>query len=135
MIGIGTIVETDYHRGRDNIHWHGLDIHNPVFVVSSLTIIGFVVGVLVFQTPAAAALGELRTFLTSTFDWVFMSAGNLFVLFCLLLVATSKGRVHVGGPAALPNYSTGAWFATVFTVGLSIGLMFFGVAEPVAHFL
>ena len=122
-------------RGQDNVQLLGLDIHNPVFVVSSLTIIAFVSGVLVFQAGAAAAFGALRAWLMSTFDWVFMSAGNLFVLFCLMLVVTPLGRVRLGGADARPDYSRSAWFAMLFAAGIGIGLMFFGVSEPVEHFL
>ena len=130
-----TLAKTDYVLGRDNVRWFGLDVHNPVFVVSSLTIVGFVAAALVFQASAAAFFGALRTWLTSTFDWVFMGAGNLFLLFCLTLIVTPMGRVRLGGPGARPDYSTGAWFAMLFAAGMGIGLMFFGVAEPVAHFL
>ena len=122
-------------RGQDNVQLLGLDIHNPVFVVSSLTIIAFVSGVLVFQAGAAIAFGALRAWLMSTFDWVFMSAGNLFVLFCLMLVVTPLGRVRLGGADARPDYSRSAWFAMLFAAGIGIGLMFFGVSEPVEHFL
>ena len=130
-----TLAKTDYVLGRDNVRWFGLDVHNPVFVVSSLIIVGFVAGTLAFQASAAVFFGALRTWLTSTFDWVFMGAGNLFLLFCLLLLVTPAGRVRLGGPGARPDYSAGAWFAMLFAAGMGIGLMFFGVAEPVAHFL
>ena len=129
------ISKIDYKVGQDNVQFLGLDIHNPVFVVSSLTIIAFVAGVLVFQAGAATAFGALRAWLMSTFDWVFMGAGNLFVLFCLLLVATPLGRVRLGGADARPDYSRSAWFAMLFAAGMGIGLMFFGVSEPVEHFL
>ena len=122
-------------RGQDNVQFLGLDIHNPVFVVSSLTIIAFVAGVLTFQAEATAAFGALRAGLMSTFDWVFMGAGNLFVLFCLLLMVTPPGRVRLGGADARPDYSRSAWFAMLFAAGMGIGLMFFGVSEPVEHFL
>ena len=129
------IAKTDYKLGEDNVQVLGLDIHNPVFVVSSLTIVAFVAGVLAFQTAAAAAFGALRTWLMSTFDWVFMGAGNFFILFCLLLVATPLGRVRLGGADARPDYSRLTWFAMLFAAGMGIGLMFFGVSEPVEHFL
>ena len=129
------IAKTDYKLGEDNVQVLGLDIHNPVFVVSSLTIIAFVAGVLAFQVAAAAAFGALRAWLMSTFDWVFMGAGNFFVLFCLLLVATPLGRVRLGGADARPDYSRSTWFAMLFAAGMGIGLMFFGVSEPVEHFL
>ena len=71
----------DYEVGQDNLEIFGLDIHNPVFLISSVIIVGFVIFVLMFQEGAAAFFGELRPWLTSTFDWVFMLAGNIFVLF------------------------------------------------------
>ena len=129
------IAKIDYTLGQDNVQVLGLDIHNPVFVVSSLTVIAFVAGVLAFQAEAAVAFEALRAWLLSTFDWVFMGVGNFFVLFCLLLVATPLGRVRLGGADARPDYSRSAWFAMLFAAGIGIGLMFFGVSEPVEHFL
>ena len=125
----------DYKLGQDNVRFLGLDIHNPVFVVSSLTIIAFVAGVLAFQAEAAFAFETLRAWLMSTFDWLLMGTGNLFVLFCLLLLVTPPGRVRLGGADARPDYSRPTWFAMLFAAGTGIGLMFFGVAEPVEHFL
>ncbi len=133
MATIGT--KTDYEIGQDNVQVLGLDIHNPVFVVASLTIIGFVAGVLAFRDVAGGVFEGLYAWLTSTFDWVFMGAGNVFVLFCLLLVVTPLGRVRLGGPDAKPDYSASSWFAMLFAAGIGIGLMFFGVAEPIDHFL
>jgi len=67
---------TTYELGQDNVQFFGLDVHNPVFAVSSLTIIAFVAGVLAFRDAAAGVFNALYTWLTSTFDWIFMSAGN-----------------------------------------------------------
>ena len=64
-----------------------------------------------------------------------MGAANVFLLFCILLLATPLGRVRLGGPDARPDYSHWSWFAMLFAAGIGIGLMFFGVAEPVQHFL
>ncbi len=129
------ISKIDYKLGQDNVQFLGLDVHNPVFLVSSLTIILFVAGVLAFQAEATAAFGALRAWLMSTFDWVFMGAANLLVLFCLLLMVTPPGRVRLGGADARPDYSRSTWFAMMFAAGMGIGLMFFGVSEPVEHFL
>ena len=125
---------SDYEIGQDNIRILGLDIHNPVFVVASLTIIGFVAGVLAFRDAAAAAFEGLYAWLASTFAWVFLGTSNIFVLFCLLVVITPLGRVRLGGPDAKPDYSAWSWFAMLFAAGIGIGLMFFGVAEPIDHF-
>lgn len=127
-------VETDYSTGRDNISPFGLDIHNPVFLISGLSIVAFVIVTLMFQEGATEFFGWLRPFLTSTFDWFFLSAANIFVLFCIMLMVTPLGRVRLGGDGAKPDYSYMGWFAMLFAAGMGIGLMFFGVAEPMSHY-
>lgn len=127
-------IDTDFNTGQDNITPFGLDIHNPVFLISSLSIIAFVLATLMFQAEATAFFGWLRPFLTSTFDWFFLSAANIFVLFCIMLLVTPLGRVRLGGPDAKPDYGYMGWFAMLFAAGMGIGLMFFGVSEPMSHF-
>lgn len=123
-----------YKVGQDNITLFGLDIHNPVFMISGLTIVAFVLFTLMFQEGAAEAFGAFRPWLTSTFDWVFMIAANIFVLFCLFLIVSPLGKIRLGGADAKPDYSYAGWFAMLFAAGMGIGLMFFGVLEPVNHF-
>ncbi|MBL3587064.1 BCCT family transporter [Rhodovulum sulfidophilum] len=131
------LIETDYEIGQDNIEGSlgpfGFDIHNPVFLVSGLCIMAFVFYALALPEQAGAVFGWLRPFLTSTFDWFFLSAANVFVLFCLALIVLPVGRVRLGGVDATPDYSYSGWFAMLFAAGMGIGLMFFGVLEPVYH--
>ncbi len=130
----GKTKETDYKIGQDNVRLFGLDLHNPVFFISGLVIVAFVLVVLAFQKESAEALKALRPWLTSTFDWVFMIGANIFVLFCLFLVFSKYGKIRLGGADAKPDYSYPGWFAMLFAAGMGIGLMFFGVLEPVYHF-
>lgn len=127
-------LNTNYQLGQDNIRPFGLDIHNPVFLVSGLTIVLFVFYTLVFKEHASAFFGDLRPAITNTFDWFFLSAGNIFVLFALLLVVSPLGGVRLGGADAKPDYGYLGWFAMLFAAGMGIGLMFFGVSEPISHF-
>jgi betaine/carnitine transporter, BCCT family len=126
-------VESDYEIGQDNITPFGLDVHNPVFLVSGLSIIAFVLITLMFQEASTEFFGWLRPFLTSTFDWFFLSAANIFVLFCIMLMITPMGKIRLGGDDAKPDYSYTGWFAMLFAAGMGIGLMFFGVSEPISH--
>ncbi len=131
-------IETDYEIGQDNITTQigpfGLDIHNPVFLISGLSIVAFVFLTLAFQEQAADIFSGMRNWLTATFDWFFLSAANLFVLFCLALIVLPWGNVRLGGPDAKPDYSYAGWFAMLFAAGMGIGLMFYGVSEPISHF-
>ncbi|MFT5707238.1 MAG: BCCT family betaine/carnitine transporter [Oceanospirillaceae bacterium] len=126
--------KTNYQIGQDNITPFGLDIHNPVFMVSGITVVAFVLITLMFKEEAGVFFGWLRPAITSTFDWFFLLSANIFVLFCVFLVASPLGKVRLGGKNARPEFGYIGWFSMLFAAGMGIGLMFFGVSEPISHF-
>ena len=136
--GAANVIETDYEIGQDNITPRigpfGLDIHNPVFAISGLTVLIFVLVTLAFQNSLGPMFLALRDGLTASLDWFFLIAGNIFVLLCLVLVVSPLGRVRIGGRDATPDYGYLGWFSMLFAAGMGIGLMFFGVSEPMGHF-
>ncbi|NQW01571.1 MAG: BCCT family transporter [Rhodospirillales bacterium] len=99
---------TDYEVGQDNIQANlgpfGLDIHNPVFLISGLAIFAFVIGTLIAPEAATDIFKAMRNWVTVNFDWFFLLAGNIFVLFCLLLIVTPMGKIRLGGKDAKPDY-------------------------------
>ena len=136
--GQSDLIETGYEIGQDNVQPQvgpfGLDIHNPVFFISGLSIVIFVFYALALPDQAASVFDWLFAAVTKGFDWFFLSAANVFVLFCLFLIVSPFGRVRLGGDEATPDYSYLGWFAMLFAAGMGIGLMFFGVSEPMSHF-
>ncbi len=126
--------QLNHQVGQNNVQIFGLDINAPVFITASVSITLFVVGTLVFQEQASVIFGSLRVWLTTRLDWVFMLTCSLLVLFCLFLMVSPLGRVRLGGTEAVPDYSTFTWIAMLFSAGLAIGLVYFGVIEPVHHF-
>lgn len=132
-------IDTDYQIGQDNIVVNvgpfGLDIHNRVFAVSGIAVIAFVLLTLVFQNQVEPLFTGLRNWLTGNLDWFFISAANIFVLICVVLIFTPLGRVRLGGTEATPDYNYLGWFSMLFAAGMGIGLMFFGVSEPLSHTL
>ncbi|WP_040604285.1 BCCT family transporter [Sagittula stellata] len=135
--GAANLIDTEYTIGQDNIQTQvgpfGMDIHNPVFLISGLSIVAFVFYALALPEQAGEFFGWLRPALTSSFDWFFLLAANVFVLFCLALIVLPVGSVRLGGADATPDYTYVGWFAMLFAAGMGIGLMFFGVLEPVYH--
>ena len=127
--------DTGHEIGEQNIQVLGLDIHNPVFVVSALLVILLLAGTLLFLEQAADVFMDMRLWVTSTFDWFFIISANIVVLFCLGIAISPLGRVRLGGPDAKPRYGYPGWLAMLFAAGVGIGLMFFGVLEPVTHSL
>jgi betaine/carnitine transporter, BCCT family len=136
--GASDIIDTEYEIGQDNIEGSlgpfGFDIHNPVFLVSGMTIVAFVFYALALPEQSAALFGWLRPAVTSNFDWFFLASADIFVLFCLFLIISPWGSVRLGGADASPDYSYIGWFAMLFAAGMGIGLMFYGVSEPMSHF-
>ncbi|AUQ98827.1 BCCT family transporter [Phaeobacter inhibens] len=136
--GEAAVIDTEYEIGQDNLEGSvgpiGFDIHNPVFMVSGISIMLFVFYALVLPEQAAAFFGWLRPAVTSSFDWFFLSAGNIFVLFCFFLIVSPWGKVRLGGADAAPDYTYTGWFAMLFAAGMGIGLMFYGVSEPMSHY-
>jgi len=128
------VYQTDHEIGDQNVNPLGLDLHNPVFVVSALLIIVFVIGSLLFPEGSNKALTSTRVWIGDTFDWLFLSAGSFFVLFCLLLILLPVGKIRIGGQDAKPDFSVISWFSMLFAAGMGIGLMFWAVAEPVGYF-
>jgi BCCT family betaine/carnitine transporter len=136
--GDADIIQTDYEVGQDNVQTSigpiKLDIHNPVFVVSAVMVVAFVTLALIAPEWSRDTFLAIRNFVKSEFDWFFLGSANLFVIFALLLIVTPWGSVRLGGSEAVPDYSYPAWFAMLFAAGMGIGLMFFGVLEPVYYF-
>lgn len=125
--------ETDYEVGRDNVEIFGLDIHNPVFFVSGGIIVLFVFFAAIFQGAASEFFGWLRPAVTDSFDWLLAISANIFVVFCIALIFTPFGSIRLGGEDATPDFTYTGWFAMLFAAGMGIGLMFYGVSEPVSH--
>jgi BCCT family betaine/carnitine transporter len=127
--------DVGHEIGEHNIQVLGLDIHNPVFVISATLAVALVISTLLFPELAAAIFIDLRVWITSRFDWLFILAVNLILIITLFFAFSRLGRVRLGGPDAPPQYGYFVWFSMLFAAGVGIGLMFFGVLEPVTHTL
>ncbi len=113
----------------------GLEIYlTPVFVISSISIVLFIIGSLIFQESATKLFGNLRVWLTTNLDWLFMGTANIVFLLCLFVAISPLGKIRLGGKDAKPEYSKITWLAMLFAAGIGIGLLFFGVLEPVTYY-
>lgn len=131
------IISTEYEIGQHNIEGVkpvAYDIHNPVFMISAAAIVLFTGATLLFPSVLGPFFAGLRDVVTSNFDWFFLIAGNVFVLLCLGLILSPLGSVRLGGPEATPDFTLSGWFSMLFAAGMGIGLMFYGVSEPLGHF-
>ncbi|UJF20020.1 BCCT family transporter [Vibrio sp. SS-MA-C1-2] len=130
-----SIETTDYEVGQDNIQKWGFDIHNPVFGTSAILII-LTLASLLYVGPeiALTSLNAVKNSIIEQFDSFFMWSTNLFLLFAFLLILSPLGKIRIGGKNANAEHSRLSWLAMLFAAGMGIGLLFWGVAEPVAYF-
>jgi choline/glycine/proline betaine transport protein len=107
----------------------------PVFITSAL----LVAVVVFFGAVAPEAVGAIFTgaqgWIMDKLGWFYLLSVAIFVIFVLYLALSSFGRIKLGPTHSEPDFSYGSWFAMLFSAGMGIGLVFFGVAEPVTHFV
>jgi BCCT family betaine/carnitine transporter len=135
--GAVNLIDTDYVVGQDNIRGRylvNLDIHGVVFLISAVTAFIFVALALAMHDQVEPLFKAVRDWLTVHLSWFFIGSANIFVLLCLGLIVSPLGKVRLGGTLARPDYSYFSWFAMLFAAGMGIGLMFYGVAEPMSHY-
>ncbi len=111
------------------------DIHPAVFFSSAAIIIGFVVISIIFNQMIGNFFTSFLRTITETTGWFFTSAVNIILAFILYLMFSKYGEIRLGGDDAEPDFSTLSWFAMLFSAGMGIGLLFYGVAEPMFHYL
>ncbi|GGF03386.1 BCCT family transporter [Kangiella profundi] len=126
--------DTDHEIGENNVEILGMDLHNPVFFASSFFVIFFVLLTLLFPDRSGAYYEAAKSWSIENFDWLFMISGNVFVIFCIVLLLSPYGKIRIGGKKAKPDFSVLSWFAMLFAAGMGIGLMFWSVAEPVGYY-
>ncbi|MBT2771486.1 BCCT family transporter [Halomonas sp. ISL-60] len=136
--GPANLIDTDYVIGQDNITTNtmglNLDLHGKVFSISAVIVLLFVVLTLALQDTIAPIYDNIFSFLTGNLSWFFILAANIFVILCIGLIFSPLGKIRIGGADAKPDFTYMGWFSMLFAAGMGIGLMFFGVNEPLTHF-
>jgi len=120
--------------GQSTRRFAGILVDPLVFFPTALISLAVIVWSLLAPEQSAAFFNAVRVEATTRFDWFFMSAGNLLLLFCVVVALSPLGKIRLGGKGATPDYSRMSWFSMLFGAGMGIGLVFYGVAEPVSHF-
>lgn len=116
--------------------WQRITSHMnpPVFFGSAGVIVAFVLFGTLFTETAGDAFGAIQSFLVSTFGWFYVLTASLLLIFVLYLLLSEMGGIRLGGPKAVPEFGYLTWFSMMMAAGMGIGIVFFGVAEPMQHF-
>lgn len=108
---------------------------NQVFYISFLITLTIVAFGLVAPQAFATATSAANDFLVNNLGWFYLISMFVFVVFSLGIAFSKYGSIKLGPDDSVPEFSNRSWFAMLFGAGMGIGLVFWGVAEPLNHFM
>ncbi len=104
------------------------------FLFSIILIFGFIGLTLYNLSDADRLFADIQQQLSDGLGWLIILLANGFVVFVIYLTLSKHKKIILGGPDAKPEFSNVNWIAMLFSAGLGVGLLFYGVAEPVLHY-
>lgn len=111
------------------------NVKRNVFL-STVAIIVLFLALILFDPSGFERLTKhLNQWIIDSFSWFYVLAVAFFLILLIFIAISDMGKIKLGPEHSSPEYSKGSWFAMLFTAGMGIGLMFFGVAEPVMHYV
>ncbi|MFD3517123.1 BCCT family transporter [Streptomyces sp. NPDC058657] len=105
-----------------------------VFGVTAVLTLAFVLWGALATKSLEDVSGKMLTGLIHNGGWAFILAASAFVVFALWLAVSRYGKITLGEEGEKPEFKTVSWVAMMFSAGMGIGLMFYGVSEPLGHF-
>jgi choline/glycine/proline betaine transport protein len=106
----------------------------PVFITSGVVMVVLVALAVTAPAGFGNVAGSVQDFITNYFGWFYILSTTFFLVFVVLLAVSRWGRLKLGPDDAEPEFDTWSWVSMMFTAGMGIGLVYYGVSEPIAHF-
>jgi choline/glycine/proline betaine transport protein len=112
----------------------GMAVNRGVFVPAALVILALACFGALLPKQLESGADLIQRTLADNFGWFYILAMNIFLVFALFLVFSRFGRIRLGGPDARPEFSDWGWYSMLFAAGTGVGLLFYGLAEPISYF-
>ncbi|CAM3418885.1 glycine betaine uptake BCCT transporter [Marinicrinis lubricantis] len=106
----------------------------PVFWISIAIAAVFVLWGVLFPDHLSRSMLSAQAFFMESFGWFYQLCATIFLLFALFLIFSKYGKIKLGKDEDKPEFGQLTWFALLFSAGMGIGLLFFGVSEPISHY-
>jgi len=110
-------------------------IEPAVFFPAAILVAAGVAYAVLAADHAEMVFDAIRMQITETMGWLYTVSVGVFLIAVIIVALSDWGRIKLGPDDAEPEYAFAPWFAMLFSAGMGIGLMFFGVAEPLTHYL
>ena len=109
--------------------------NKAVFIISLVISIAIASCSILFKEKFSVFSSTLFGFITENFAWYFQLVMLFFVVFVLCVAFSKYGSIRLGSDDSKPEYNTFSWFAMLFCAGMGVGLVFWGISEPVSHYM
>lgn len=106
-----------------------------VFTYASIVVGIIVLLGAVFPDQFGVVTGAIGAWITNTFGWYYMTIFTIILFFFIFLAISPIGKLKLGKPNDRPEFKTVSWLTMLFSAGMGIGLVFYGAAEPISHYL
>ncbi|MDJ1132717.1 BCCT family transporter [Streptomyces iconiensis] len=106
-----------------------------VVTIGVLAVLAVVLWAALDKGSFSGATNSALNWVLANFSWLFMIAANVFLVLCVVLALGRYGRIRLGKDDDEPEFTGMAWIAMMFSAGMGIGLMFYGVGEPLQHYV
>lgn len=116
-----------------NFTKYGFDMNLFVSLVSAILVLGFIVFTIILPNKSAELFSSINDWINSNFNWLYVLTINLSFIFLIVTGLSKFGKIRLGGFRAKPEYNNFSWYAMLFSAGIGIGILFYGVAEPIFH--
>jgi glycine betaine transporter len=107
----------------------------PTFLIALIVMVVFVLFGVAAPDAFGVATGNLFNYMVTSWGWTFILGCSLFLFLIVFLLLSPVGEIKLGADDEKPAYSTEVWFAMLFSCGMGIGLLFWGVSEPIWHYM
>ena len=109
---------------------------NPLVIGATLFFVVLLVAmILIAPEQTQTLLNAAKSGIFANFSWFYILAFSVFLGFLVILSVSSLGNIKLGNDEEEPEFGFLSWLAMLFAAGMGVGLMFFGVAEPLTHYL
>ncbi|WP_296243245.1 MULTISPECIES: BCCT family transporter [unclassified Psychrobacter] len=110
-------------------------VSRPVFLTSALLILAFIIFGAFFNDVASEIFGQAKAFVSIRFGWFFIVVVNLVLVMSIYMIFSRYGDIRLGHQTEEPEYNLVSWIGMLFSAGIGIGLLYWGTAEPLYHFM
>jgi len=116
------------------LRWVEVSLNPIVTVVSMACILAFVIWSILMPDVASAEFNAWQAWIGKHFTWLYIGSQDVWMIFIIIIYLSKYSSIKLGKDDSTPEYNTASWFSMLFACGVSTGLFFFGVAEPIFHY-